>query len=191
MAMARRGPGERAGLSRAAVVETARGLLESGGVAALSMRAVARSLGVSPNALYSHVADKDALVDLLLDDLLAGLPRPVDAVDPMAALVDLLAATFDALARAPDLVAVALSRQGSRGAAAVELGELMDALLARGGVDGDVAAARRVLIVHVIGFAAFAVPPAGVGAGRPLDTSEVRALFLTSTRWLLTGILTG
>jgi TetR/AcrR family tetracycline transcriptional repressor len=189
--MARRGPGERAGLSRAAVVDAARNLLERGGVVAISMRAVARSLGVSPNALYSHVADKDALVDLLLDDLLAAVPRPVDVVDPMAALVDLLAATFDALAKAPDLVAVALSRQGSRGDAAVELGELMDALLARGGVDGDVAGARRVLIVHVIGFAAFAVPPGGAGVGTPLDTSEVRALFLSSTKWLLTGILTG
>lgn len=41
------------------------GLLESGGADQLSLRAVARAAGVSPNAPYRHYADKDDLLAAL------------------------------------------------------------------------------------------------------------------------------
>jgi AcrR family transcriptional regulator len=47
---------------RAACVRAAVELLEEGGEAALSMRAVARRAGVSPAAPYRHYADREALV---------------------------------------------------------------------------------------------------------------------------------
>jgi AcrR family transcriptional regulator len=47
---------------RAACLRAAMELLEEGGVAALSMRAVARRAGVSAAAPYRHYADRDALV---------------------------------------------------------------------------------------------------------------------------------
>ena len=65
-----RGPGQRAGLTRAAVLDTAHALLAEDGLDALTMRALARRLGVAPNALYSHVPGKTELVDALLDDRL-------------------------------------------------------------------------------------------------------------------------
>ncbi|MFN2345617.1 MAG: TetR/AcrR family transcriptional regulator [Dermatophilaceae bacterium] len=186
--MVSRGRGQRAGLSRAAVVRAARELLAAGGIDAVSMRAVARSLEVSPNALYSHVEDKGDLLDLLLEDVLTQVPRPsAQASDPAAGIVDLLARTFDALAAAPGLVAIALQRQGSRSAAARELGDLMDTLLRRAGVRDDVTQVRGALIVHAIGFAAFATPAPVPGAHPPLDTPHVRELMLTSARWLLKG----
>src|SRR5580692_8213905 len=47
---------------RAACVRAAMELLEDGGEAALSLRAVARRAGVSPAAPYRHYADREALV---------------------------------------------------------------------------------------------------------------------------------
>src|SRR5246500_823116 len=47
---------------RAACVSAALELLEEGGAAALSLRAVARRAGVSPAAPYRHYADREALV---------------------------------------------------------------------------------------------------------------------------------
>ena len=76
-----RSPGQRAGLTYAAVLAAARELLAEGGLPALSMRSLANRLGVAPNALYSHVGSKTALLDDLLDDLLAlvAAPNPHDA----------------------------------------------------------------------------------------------------------------
>lgn len=47
---------------RAACVRAAMELLEEGGEASLSLRAVARRAGVSPTAPYRHYADREALV---------------------------------------------------------------------------------------------------------------------------------
>src|SRR4026208_1796445 len=42
------------------------------GVQALSLRAVAGSLGVTPMALYRHVADSDALSEAVMDSIVRG-----------------------------------------------------------------------------------------------------------------------
>lgn len=186
---AARGPGQRAGLSRQAVLSAARDLVVEQGVEALSMRAVARRLEVAPNALYSHVVSRTALVDELLDDLLAGVTVPAaDARRPVDALARLLTSTYRVLTAAPDLVPLYLARQGARGPNAVRLGAVMDQLLTAAGVrPSDVTQARRVLIVHVIGAAAFASAPPADGA-RVLSAAQSRRAFGRSLRWLLAGI---
>ena len=52
-----------AGLSRNAIVAAAFELLDEGGLAAITARAVAARLGVKPGALYYHVSDMGALRD--------------------------------------------------------------------------------------------------------------------------------
>ncbi|HET7795394.1 MAG TPA: TetR/AcrR family transcriptional regulator [Rhizobacter sp.] len=47
---------------KAALLVAARALLDDGGVAAVSLREVARRAGVTPAACYRHFADKDALL---------------------------------------------------------------------------------------------------------------------------------
>lgn len=56
-----------AGLSEASIVTTARALIRRDGVDALSMRSLAGELGVSPMAVYYHIADKDQLLDRVRD----------------------------------------------------------------------------------------------------------------------------
>jgi hypothetical protein len=78
---------------------------------------------------------------------------------------------------------------GARGPNAVALGEAMLALLARGGIDGEPATeAMRTLIVHTIGFAAFATADAIGPAQSTLTPAALDRLFATSLGWLLDGI---
>jgi len=183
-----RQPGQRAGLTHAAVLAAARELLAAGGAEALTMRALARRLEVAPNALYSHVESKTRLLDELLDDLLAAVEAPrAEVGDPVAGLLALMTSTYDVLTAHPDLVPLFLARQGARGPNAIRLGELMDALLARLGASGSAGAqARRVLIVHTIGFAAFATT--GAADDRPVPPDEMRRSFADGIGWLLDGI---
>jgi AcrR family transcriptional regulator len=46
-----------------AIVEAARDLIAEGGMAALSMRAVAERVGISATAIYHHFANKKAVID--------------------------------------------------------------------------------------------------------------------------------
>jgi TetR/AcrR family transcriptional regulator, tetracycline repressor protein len=184
-------PGERAGLSLAAIVAAARDSLSEEGVAGLSMRAVARRLGVAPNALYSHVEDKSALVDAVLDDLIGEIALPSPALDPRDGVAAIMRDSYDALVRHPDLVALSLARQGSGGANAWRLGDRILELFAQAGVPD--AAARdglRIMLVHMMGCAAFATQyDRTLGGTPPHAVESVRADYVRGLDWLLDGIL--
>lgn len=189
-----RTPGQRAGLTRPAVLAAARDLLAETGLESLTMRALAERLDVAPNALYSHVAGKTALLDDLLDEVLAEVQTPAPGIeDASAGLHQLMASTYDVLLAHPDLVPLYLARQGARGPNAQRLGDVMLTLLAGAGVRGPAAReALRVLVVYTIGFAAFATrPPVEPDAGRPLGPDELADNFASGLRWLLRGIVQG
>lgn len=54
-------------LSRAEIVAAALAIADDDGLHALSMRAVARRLGVEAMSLYHHVANKEAMLDAMVD----------------------------------------------------------------------------------------------------------------------------
>lgn len=169
----------------------ARELLEQGGLAALTMRRIAAHLKVAPNALYSHVESKTALLDDLLDDLLAEVRAPdPELTDPIKGLATMMTSTYDVLTRHPTLVPYYLAQHGSLGPNAVRLGACMDRLLARAGVKGKQAfQARRVLIIHAIASAAFATSSAvDASYEQPIAPLVSRRNFAQSLRWLLAGI---
>jgi TetR/AcrR family transcriptional regulator, tetracycline repressor protein len=157
----RRGAGQRAGLSRGPVLEAARRIADEEGVDHLTMRRLAAELGVMPNALYTYFPHKEALVDALLDDLLAG----IEAGDPgqgdwRDGLVRVMDSTRRLLLAHPQLASVFIARPGL-GPNAVRLGEISLELLGRGGLEGRRAVeALRVLLVYSLGFAAFQAPRA-------------------------------
>lgn len=68
------------GLTLAEILEVSSPILRSEGARALSLRRVAEVLGVTPMALYHHVKNKRALVDLVLDEVLSEALEP--APDP-------------------------------------------------------------------------------------------------------------
>lgn len=186
-----RTPGQRAGLDADKVLSAARVVLREDGMAGLSMRAVARRLGVAPNALYSYVQGKDELVDAVLDDVLAEVQLPSDsavASDPLSAVRSIMLASYDVLLAHPGLMPAYLERQGARGVQAQRLGVVTLAALERAGLDERSAReAMRVLIVNTVGFAAFAAPLHGADRG-PIPATELRHNFAQGLDWLLIGI---
>jgi AcrR family transcriptional regulator len=67
------------GLTREAVVTAAIAIADRKGLRAVSIRRVAGELGIRPMSIYTHVASKDDLVDLMLDTVIAEvlLPEPL------------------------------------------------------------------------------------------------------------------
>jgi TetR/AcrR family tetracycline transcriptional repressor len=187
----RRVPGQRAGLTRARVLAAAKELLAEGHLGALTMRALAERLDVSPNAIYSHVESKTALIDDLLDELLAEVDAPDPRLaDPAASLHALMASTHAVLLSHPAMVPLYLARQGARGPNARRLGDIMLELLARTGVTGPRAReALRVLIVYTIGFAAFVTRGPIDPDGNPEPPAgELLDNFDAGLRWLIEAI---
>ncbi|WP_034263309.1 TetR/AcrR family transcriptional regulator C-terminal domain-containing protein [Actinospica robiniae] len=62
-----RGPGQRAGLTRQAVLDHALDYVDRRGLSALTMRALGAELGVEAMTLYHYVPTKDALLDGMLE----------------------------------------------------------------------------------------------------------------------------
>jgi len=56
-------------LSREVIVAAALEMAERDGLERLTMRGLAAQLGVTPMAIYYHVPDKEALVDLVVDEV--------------------------------------------------------------------------------------------------------------------------
>jgi AcrR family transcriptional regulator len=67
---------KRVPLSRERVLRTAVALADRDGVEAISMRRVSSELGVVPMALYKHVANKEELLDGMLDVVVAEFDPP-------------------------------------------------------------------------------------------------------------------
>ena len=68
------------------ILSAARVVLEDEGIEGLTIRRVAQRAELSPMALYRHFADKDALLNALMEDGLAaweGIVRGIRARDPL------------------------------------------------------------------------------------------------------------
>ncbi|TYB51007.1 TetR/AcrR family transcriptional regulator [Nonomuraea sp. PA05] len=88
-------------ISRAEIVTAANRVIEEDGVAALTMRRLAKEVGSTAMALYHHVRDKDELLLLLLDAYAATAPRPELPEEPSERLVTAAVAMHDALSGRP------------------------------------------------------------------------------------------
>ena len=73
----RKAPAARQPLSAEAVIETALRLVDRDGLDALSMRRVAQELGTGAASLYAYFANKDELLEQLLDRIVGEIPLPV------------------------------------------------------------------------------------------------------------------
>lgn len=141
------------GLTRAVVVEAALDLVDAEGLAGLNFRALARRLGVTTMAPYSHFADKDDLLAAMAEHALGGLDDRLDAAarwdeQVSAAMYDLHAV----LTRHPSVAELILAR--SEGERLVDLRDVLVAVVVSAGLDETEAAdALRALVSYVLGFA--------------------------------------
>jgi len=91
----------RAPLSKQRVLRAAVALADAGGVEALSMRKLAQQLGVVPMALYKHVANKDELLDGMVDVVVGEIDPPLSGTDWKTAIRRRVLSARRALLRHP------------------------------------------------------------------------------------------
>jgi AcrR family transcriptional regulator len=133
------------------VVETALRLVEEHDVSALSMRRLAAELGTAVTAIYWHVGNRDALLDLLVDRLISDMGSVrLAGRSPRARISSLLRQWRDRLVERPHLIAIAHERGRT-----AEMFQPLQAVLAHElaavGVHGEEAAlAVRALQLHVV-----------------------------------------
>lgn len=63
-------------LSRSEILERAVSLADTQGLDAVTMRTLSNELGVTPMSLYAHVADKDDILDAVIESRLRGIGLP-------------------------------------------------------------------------------------------------------------------
>ena len=95
-----RGNARQPRLSRDAILDRALTVADAEGIDAVSVRRLARDLGVTPMALYWHVDDKNALLHALGDRLLGGLDLTVDERMPWPEQLRAFVVSFTAVLRA-------------------------------------------------------------------------------------------
>ncbi|MEU9303812.1 TetR/AcrR family transcriptional regulator C-terminal domain-containing protein [Streptomyces sp. NPDC048269] len=78
--------GRRTPLSRDRVLHAAVALADDIGIEGLSMRKLAQELGVVPMALYKHVANRERLLDGMVDVVVGGIDPPAPGADWQSAV---------------------------------------------------------------------------------------------------------
>lgn len=155
-------------LTDARIASAALAVVDRGGLAALSMRAVAAELGMATMAVYRYVESREQLetllVDLLLDTVETRLPPdlPWDRQ-----VMTLLGRVREALLRHPRAVPLALARWSASAGARRCAEAVLRALAAAGFSERHRVTAQRALIGHLIGAVQLAHADRSGRVGRP------------------------
>ena len=156
------------------------------GLPAVTMRSVARELGVGTMSVYRYVEGRDALEDLIVDLVLADVDTEVDPSAGWRPAVEALAERARAaVARHPAVVPLLLTRRQSA-AGTRRWGEAALAQLTRAGFDGRRRVlAFRALLAYVLGAVQVehlgALSGPGTAAIAALPTDEFPLLAATAT----------
>ncbi len=138
---------------RAQIFDAALEIARTRGLAAVSMRAVAERVAVTPMALYRHVEDKDALLDGLVGRLLAEVRLP-EPGGPWRDALGAIARELHALARRHPSVAPLLLTRVYVVPDAVRVVDAMYALLTDAGVPQPaIPRVERLLSTFLLGYA--------------------------------------
>jgi AcrR family transcriptional regulator len=141
-------------LTRERVVTEALAAIAEDGVQALTMRSLAARLGVVPGAVYRHVANKQQLLDLLLDGVLAEIDFDLDSSMGWTDQLKVLAHRLRQVLEAHPGVAGILKTRDPLGPHSLALAEaLLGPLQAAGFGDRDAGLAFFLLVDYTIGFA--------------------------------------
>jgi AcrR family transcriptional regulator len=162
------GAAPRRPLSRQRVLDAAVALADRGGVGSLSMRKLAQELGVEAMSLYHHVANKDALLDGIVDVVFSEIELPSGDVGWKEAMRGRAISAREALRRHPWATGLMESRS-TPGAANLRHHDAVLGILRNAGFSVELAAhAYSLLDSYIYGFAL-------QEASLPFHTSEEAA----------------
>jgi AcrR family transcriptional regulator len=140
-------------LSRERVLGAAVAFADEHGIASLSMRKLGEVLGVEAMSLYNHVANKDQLLDGMVDLVFAEIDLPEGGADWKAAMRERAESARQALRRHPWAIAL-MSTRTSPGPATLRHHDAVIGSLRAGGFSIQLAAhAFSALDSYIYGFA--------------------------------------
>jgi len=147
-----KGTEPRAPLHRERVLEAAMALADAGGIAALSMRRLAEELGVEAMSLYHHFANKEAILDGMVDAVFGEIDFPTSRAGWRAAMLRRARSARAALLRHPWAIGLMESRRNP-GPATLRHHDAVLGVLRRGGFSVAAAAsAFSLLDSYTYGF---------------------------------------
>lgn len=160
--------GTRTPLSREDVVDAAVRYVDQHGLEALTMRALAKEMGVYPTALYWHIGSKPQLVAAASARVLEGIVLPSDRdVDWDVWLVEVARVCRAAMHRHPNLAPI-MGSQLVVSTTAIPFVERMVGVLERAGFEGEVLVdVYNTVIGFVLGWVTLelSAPPSDAEAG--------------------------
>lgn len=175
---------ERDQLSRERVVQAAIEIIDAGGLGACTMRSLADRLGVKAMALYWHVANKDDLLDAVIDNVLQGVDVPRTGPGGWPDQVKGFAVAFRRLVLEHPRVIPLLAQRPATGYLSAKrvagrwLGDLEDA----GFAERDAVDVIRMVVRFVLGSCVADTAPAGDPPSRAVhNPSEIDGLLRTVT----------
>lgn len=157
-------------LSRERILAAALELVDEQGIEALSMRKLGQSLGYEAMSLYNHVANKDDLLDGILDLVLAEM-EPPDPAGGLASIRSSAISSHEALVRHPWAVGLLMAPSRIRPARLEHMNALLGALRESGFSAETTYTAYHVLDAHIIGFSLWQSTHGSV----PIEIEDVRA----------------
>ncbi len=168
----------KAPLTREAIVDAAFRVLDRDGAGGLSMRKVAEELGTGVASLYWHVANKDALVNLIIDRVAGEVPLPEpDPARWQEQLREWLIGVRQVFQRHPGVAALTLGRVPT-GVNVVRWTEWTLVLLRGAGIPDRIAAYAGDLLGLYLGATGYelALPPMTSPTGEPLTPEQSMAM---------------
>ncbi|MDR3648594.1 MAG: TetR/AcrR family transcriptional regulator [Acidimicrobiales bacterium] len=163
-------------LSRDRVLHAGVAFADESGIASLSMRRLGEALGVEAMSLYNHVANKDELLDGMVDLVFGEIDLPAGGTDWKTAMGERARSARQALGRHPWAIAL-MSTRTSPGPATLRHHDAVIGALRQAGFSLPMAAhAFSLLDSYIYGFALQeATLPLGETAE---ETAEVAKMML-------------
>jgi AcrR family transcriptional regulator len=162
-------------LSRDRVLRAAVALADDGGIESLSMRKLGGELGVEAMSLYNHVANKDDLLNGMIDAVFSEIDLPSGEVDWKTAMRERAISARDVLARHPWATALMDSRT-TPGPATLRHHDTVIGTLRQAGFSIELAAhAFSALDSYTYGFA---LQEAALPFDTPEETAEVAEMIM-------------
>jgi AcrR family transcriptional regulator len=145
--------GRRARIDRSVILRASLDLADERGLAAVTMGAVADRLGVTPMALYRHIANKADLLDAIVESLLMEIAVPDARLPWRQRLAAVGRAARDSARRHPDVFPLLLQRAANTPGGRRVRDAVCAALRDAGLPDDQVLRVERLLSTFVMGFA--------------------------------------
>jgi AcrR family transcriptional regulator len=143
----------RRSLDRESILAAAVALVDRSGLGALTMRALASTLGVATMSLYDHVPNKETLLDGVVETVMAEMEVPAADSGPWEERVSRIARSLRAVAmRHPNCIPLLVTRPFATGRSLGPCEAAFD-ILAEAGLDPEHALiAFRTILAYVLGF---------------------------------------